>query len=522
MVNPAFKFTFLLLLLFNLAITPLFSQSNFFEDADLFFKEYEKRGRLDYKNIKQDPASLNKLIAEIQSFPVSKKDLNTQKAFWINVYNLVAIKTVLAHYPIDSPLDISGFFKNKVITIEGAFLSLDEIEKDKLLKTFQDARIHFTLVCAAMDCPPMMNFAYRPQSIEEQLNQRLSQAFDDTDFLKIDFNKKEVQVSEIFRWYSADFQDYGGIRSFINLYKTEPLPEDFHIKYYTYNWALNDIDVQDQPQRYRASVLLDRKSVELKIFNSMYTERRFDGFEKFNSRSTYFSSYTQFLYGWSDKINVGGDLVIKSNVVNDLASSFPLETLNFKNANTYKTIDCKDTDINISPFSKCKDNSMQRFDTLRYADGQVIQTSSAAGLAHIGPKIKFNPIRKWANLSLQQTLYIPIQKAVDGQLISFTQLFYDKPIKDHSQLFIEASLWTPFTPDFNINPFLKIFYSYFPTNKWTVYAMTSVPLEIGAGTKYFITPNIEIEFLYTYYLPIDYFLGDKRPVTFNIGIRYSK
>ena len=261
--------------------------------------------------------------------------------------------------------------------------------------------------------------------------------------------------------------------------------------------------------------------MELKVFNSMYTEKRYDGFDSFNSRSTYFSSYIQFLYGANNNLNLGADLVIKSNVVNDFANAIPLEVLNFSNQNIYQTIDCNDTGINISPFSKCKENGMHRFDTLRMADGQVLQTQHSAGLAHIGPKIKFNPIKKWNNLSLQQTLYIPIQKNVDGQLISFTQLFYDKPIKDHSQFFVEASLWTPVSPDFRIDPFLKLFYSYFPTNKWTIYAMTSVPLEIGAGTKYFITPNLELEFLYTYYLPIDYFLEGKRPMTFNIGFRYN-
>ncbi len=521
MINATFKATLLLLFFFNLVLTPLFAQNSFFENTDLFLKKHVTAGRLNYQIILKDSSSLNDLIAEMQSFPVSKKSLNTQKAFWINAYNLIAIKTVLQHYPIGSPLDIPGFFTKKIISVEGDFLSLDDIEKIKLLEKFQDARIHFALVCAAVDCPPINNFAYFPQTVDDQLNKRVSQSLDDPDFLKVYSDKKEVHLSEIFRWYSDDFKAYVGIRAFINQYKTEPIPKDFQIKYYTYNWTLNDINISNQPVRFRASALLNRNAVELKIFNSMYTEKRFDGFEKFNSRSTYFSSYIQFLYGWSNKINIGADIVIKSNVVNDLASSFALEALNFNNFNTFKTIDCSDTDINISPFSKCKDNSMQRFDTLRQADGQVIQTKSTAGLAHIGPKIKFNPVKKWVNLSLQQTFYIPIKKSVDGQFVSFTQLFYDKSIKDHSQLFIEASLWTPITPEFKINPFLKVFYSYFPTNKWTIYAMTSIPTEVGAGTKYFITPNIELEFLYTYYLPIDYFLGDKRPMTFNIGFRYS-
>jgi Protein of unknown function, DUF547 len=527
MINPTLQFYFTFLFLFCLTTSTLFGQNRFFENADLFLKKHVESDRLDYKKIKKDKAALNQLIADIQAFPITKSDPNTQKAFWINTYNLMVIKTISKYYPIDSPSDIPDFFTKKIVFVGEEQLSLNEIEKIKLLENFRDARIHFVLVCAAVDCPPITSFAYQAQLIDSQLDKQVSRSLDNPEFLKIDTDKKEAQLSEIFRWYRADFETYGGIRSFINQYKTKPIPDDFKIKYYTYNWALNDIRKSDltkkynQPQRYFASALIGRNSIELKVFNSMYTEKRFDGFEKFNTRSTYLSTFIQFLYGLNKNINIGGDIVIKSNVVNDLASSFPTEALSFKNFSTYQTIDCTNPDVNISSFSTCKENTLHRFDTLRHADGRVIQTRSAAGLAHIGPKFKFNPIKRLPNISLQQTLYIPIQKSVDGQFISFTQLFYDQPIKNHSQLFVEASLWTPVSPEFRISPFLKVFYSYFPTNKWTVYAMASIPQEIGAGTKYFITPNLEIEFLYTYYLPIDYFLGDKRPMTFNIGFRYS-
>ncbi len=520
MVRQVLQFKLLVIMLLILVSTPLFGQNDFFKKVDIFLNHYVQSGRVDYEKIQENEAALHHLIEEIQSFPVSEQDATTQKAFWINAYILITIKTVVDHYPIESPLDFPGFFKQK--NIAGTLsLSLDEIEKIKLLESFQDPRIHFAIVCAASDCSPIANHAYFPNMLDDQLDIQVSKAMDNPNFIRVDTLQKEINISEIFRWYKPDFDASGGVRPFINKYRSIPLPDNFKIKYYTFNWTLNDVDSNDNPERYRASALLKTKTIELKVFNSMYTERRFDGFEKFNSRSTYFSSFIQFLYGWNDKINLGADVVIKSNVVNDFASSFPLEVLNFRNFSTYKSIDCKDADNNISPFSNCKENGASRFDTLRQADGQVIQTSSAAGLAHIGPKIKFNPIKKWSSLSLQQTLYIPIQKKVDGQFISFTQLFYDKTIKDHSQFFVEASLWTPITPDFRVNPFFKVFYNYFPTNKWTIYAMTSVPLEIGAGTKYFLTPNLEIEFLYTYYLPIDHFLGDKRPVTFNIGFRYS-
>ena len=521
MLNPALKYCLCFLLFANFVVPQTMGQVSFFEKVDQFLKENVHLAKVDYKSIKKDPELLLELVKTIEAFPVSTYDKNTQKAFWINAYNLLTIHSILEQYPITSPLDIPGLFTQNLISIEGEELSLDEIEKIKLLKQFEDARIHFVVVCGAVSCSPLANFAYQPDQIEKQLDNQTKIALDDPDFLKINLDKREIKASEIFRWYSADFKPYGDVQAFINQYRTDLLPNDFSLKYYAFNWTLNDIDLKNQPQRYRASALIQKNKIELKVFNSMYTERKFDGFEKLNSRSTYFSSFFQFLYGLNSNFNIGGDIVIKSNVVNDLRNSFPLEALNFRNHNTFQSIECADPSHNLSPLSICKDNGMHLFDTLRMADGQVLETRSSAGLAHIGPKVKFNPIKKWTGFSLQQTLYIPVQQNVDGQFISFTQFFYDKPIKDHSQLFIEASLWTPVSPNFRVNPFFKVFYSYFPTNKWTVYAMTTIPFEVGAGTKYFITPKLEIEFLYTYYLPIDYFLDGRRPMTFNIGFRYN-
>ena len=41
------------------------------------------------------------------------------------------------------------------------------------------------------------------------------------------------------------------------------------------------------------------------------------------------------------------------------------------------------------------------------------------------------------------------------------------------------------------------------------------------GRKFFILPNVELEFLYTYYLPAERFMQDRRAMTFNFGIRYQ-
>jgi uncharacterized protein DUF547 len=510
-----------LLLLCLVSSNMLLAQSSFFEDADAFLKKHVKNGLVDYESILKNPDQLNDLATQIKDFDLTNKGDEFSKAFWINAYNILTIHKITSHYPTTSPLKINTFFEHKNLRAAGQKLSLNQLEQEKLLSKYKDARIHLILVCAAVDCPKLKKGAFFPEALDDQIEKRVRVILNDPQFIKIDRSTNCIQLSQIFRWYYKDFEKYGSLRSFVNQYRKVSLPEDFKIKYYEYNWTLNDIK-NNQIQPFRASVLLHPGVTEIKVFNSLYTQTTFDGFESKNSRSSYFSSFTQVLYGWNNNINIGFDLVYKSNVVNDFKNASPFKTLAFQNVWEYQTFNCDSNTHNISSLSECRlETEPITSDTLRSADGRVLQTHHSVGLSHFGPKIKINPIKKWSNLSLQQTLFIPINKSVDGSMVSFTQLFYDKPIGNKSQLFAEASLWTTITPNFKPNPFVKVFYSYFPANKWTIYGMTSNLLEYGAGAKFFVLPKIELELLYTYYLPINQFMQDRRAMTFNFGIRYQ-
>src|SRR5690606_33046254 len=90
--------------------------------------------------------------------------------------------------------------------------TLDQIEKDILIGKFRDPRIHFAINCAAISCPPLLNRAYRPEAIDRQLDER-TRAFLQSPHNAI--SADALRLSEIFRWYSADF---GDLRSFLQSY----------------------------------------------------------------------------------------------------------------------------------------------------------------------------------------------------------------------------------------------------------------------------------------------------------------
>ncbi len=511
--------------LFTISIFAQTSSASFFQAADKFFATYVKNDLVDYTTIANNQDELNTLLNSIANFP---DDLSPdeEKAFLINAYNIFTIKGIVDRYPIASPKEIPTLFDLKQYDFRGEKWSLNKLEKDYLLKKFPDARLHFVLVCAAKGCPPLVPFAYTPEILEAQLEQQTKLALQRENIVSLDTEEKQALISSIFLWYEQDFKPNGGVRSFINNYLNEAIPNDYNIRHSTYDWTLNDSKLQGQGQsmqRFMASQLLTKQQMEIKVFNALYTQQSFNGFSELNSRSTYFSTFGQFLFGTNRNLNWGFDVVYKSNLENDFNTASPFNALRFQRFSDTPILSCSDPNHIHHNGSFCTNEGISPSfsDSLRNSEGIALTRRANHGLAHIGPKIRINPFKKWKNLSLQQTVYIPIDKSIDGQLISFTQFFYDHTLSPKSTLFVEASLWTPISPNFRVSPFFKVFYSYFPTNRFTIYAMTTIPFEYGLGTKYSITDNLEVELLYTHYAPIEFYVGENRPNTFNLGLRYT-
>jgi hypothetical protein len=228
-----------IVLLFSISVMSAQSTSEFFSKSDAFFKANVKKGKVTYKSIKDNPAALNQLLAMAKSISVSKNNVAEYQAFWINGYNLLVIDGIIKNYPIKSPLDKPGFFDKNKNEIGGTSITLNDIENKLLRKNFpKEARFHFVLVCGGLGCPPIINEAYTPYKLHEQLEQQTKLALNDPKFIQV--NKNKVKISQIFEWYKGDFEQDGKVTDFINKYKSEKLPEKVKVSYYPYDWTLND------------------------------------------------------------------------------------------------------------------------------------------------------------------------------------------------------------------------------------------------------------------------------------------
>lgn len=241
--------TLCLVLLSNYSLAN--SSINFdWSDYTLLLKDNIKQGEhsgigtslVNYQEIAKDP-KFSSLIERLANFEVSSLEGKDKIAFYINAYNLFAIKLVTDHMPKTSIRDIGSWFspvwQKPAAVLAGKAISLDTIEH-KILRHMNEARIHFAIVCASLSCPDLRNEAYTANKLNEQLDHQTRNFLANTSKgLKIEGEK--IYISKIFDWFAKDFakdEEPASILKFIAQYNIEAgrFP-----KYETldYNWQLN-------------------------------------------------------------------------------------------------------------------------------------------------------------------------------------------------------------------------------------------------------------------------------------------
>lgn len=208
--------------------------------TDSFLQAYVAEGRVDYAAVKRAPKDLDRVVHLIEAMDRSSLAAAEEQAFLVNAYNVLTIKAVVAQYPINSPLEVEGFFDQAMHIVARQEMTLNDLEKKDLFGKFPDARLHFVLVCAAQGCPILISEVYTPSLLNEQLDRQTRLALNSPQHVRLDPTARKVFVSELFSWYEQDFTREGSVIDFINGYRNEPIPADYSVEYIPYDWSLND------------------------------------------------------------------------------------------------------------------------------------------------------------------------------------------------------------------------------------------------------------------------------------------
>jgi hypothetical protein len=262
-----------------LAATPVVAQSLDHASFDTVLTRFVQDGRVDYAALVVGREGLDRYtsaLAAVTAEEFERWSPNERIAFLINAYNAYVLETVIDHYPIEG----SGFFKkltapklfafpdNSIRHIDGAFdgithtvmgreMTLDDIEHGMLRVDYDEPRIHFALVCAAVSCPPLREEAYRGDRLDDQLDEQGRWFLNDPRLNRFEIERRHVYLSRIFDWFGDDFRDYAdesvyasdekisGVLAFVSRYLRERTVEfletaNYEVDFLSYDWTLND------------------------------------------------------------------------------------------------------------------------------------------------------------------------------------------------------------------------------------------------------------------------------------------
>ncbi len=232
--------------------------------AEVLTAVVDDQGLVDYGVLKDQREALKAYVVSIGSLDpdVCKAwSRNDQIAFWCNAYNALTLATVLENEPADSIKDIKGVWTKLKFQVMGTGLTLDQIEKDKLIGELKDPRIHMAINCASMGCAPLRTEPYEGKQLDVQFDDQARRFLADPRRFSVDAKAGVVRLSKIFDWFGADFangyaDDPAFTRSAAKKKKEAPAlafiarhlkaedrayleTADYSISYLKYDWSLN-------------------------------------------------------------------------------------------------------------------------------------------------------------------------------------------------------------------------------------------------------------------------------------------
>lgn len=201
-------------------------------------------GDVAYGELKENDEDLEKLegyLEKVAEADPSGHESDAQLAFYLNAYNAAVIASIVDNWPTESPKSIKGFFKVKEHEIAGSSMTLDALEHELIRPKFDEARIHFVLVCAAKSCPRLQKSALTAENLESKLSSATKEFVPNATKVKGD----KVVTSKLFEWFSGDFEKAeGSVREYLAKYTSGEVKEalgkeEVEIGFSDYDWTIN-------------------------------------------------------------------------------------------------------------------------------------------------------------------------------------------------------------------------------------------------------------------------------------------
>jgi hypothetical protein len=240
---------------------------------DQMLDVYVRDGFVYYNALRLERRRLDSYVASLNSpaaAELAKGTPDEQKAFWINAYNALVLRTVVDHFPIrgrakDYPASsirqIPGAFEKPIHRVAGRAVSLDAIEKE-ILAPLGDARVFLALGRGSYGGGRLRSEAFDAPTLEKLLDAVAAETATRVELVRVDEGANRVTMSPIFSWREsvfvasladkapAVFSGRSGIERAVlalvhdHVSTPEKLFLDkntFAMQFHDYDWRLNDL-----------------------------------------------------------------------------------------------------------------------------------------------------------------------------------------------------------------------------------------------------------------------------------------
>jgi len=212
---------------------------------DGLLRDHVRDGAVDYPALSRDPR-LEAFVQDVHRSRFTRDTTREQRlAFLINGYNALVIHAVLRG---GSPASLGGryaFFMRTLHPIAAESITLYDLE-NKRIRSYDEPRIHFALVCASASCPKLRSEAYTPERLEGQLLSATKRFVNDPKRNRFDAASRRADVSKIFKWYEEDFTvAHGSLQAYLSRYVDDAdvaaglAAGRWKLRFLSYDWSLN-------------------------------------------------------------------------------------------------------------------------------------------------------------------------------------------------------------------------------------------------------------------------------------------
>jgi hypothetical protein len=250
----------------------------FHRSFDELLDVYARDGFVYYNALRLERAKLDRYVVSLNTAAASALaggSRDEQKAFWINAYNALVLRTVIDNFPIRgrakeyptvSIRQIPGAFEKAVHRVAGRSVSLDGIEKD-ILVPLGDARALLALGRGAYGGGRLRSEAFDATTIEAQLAAVVAETVTRPELVRIEPANDLLSVSPLFSWREALFVQSFAEKANQLFKERSPLERavlsiiephlfgaeaefleknTFKMQFHSFDWRLNDLNARDQ------------------------------------------------------------------------------------------------------------------------------------------------------------------------------------------------------------------------------------------------------------------------------------